>query len=58
VRRGDKTLPVARVPVRRIFTSVLLSEKLFYSESEYLLMGGMRWRLVFGGAMKGEMELF
>ena len=49
-------LGVARVPVRRILTNVLLSEKFFYNESEHLLMGGQRWRLVLGSEMEDEME--
>jgi len=48
---------VARVPVRRILTNVLLSEKFFYNESEHLLMGGQRWRLVFGSEMEDEMRI-
>jgi hypothetical protein len=49
-------LGVARVPVRRILTTMLLSDKLYSNEMEYLLVGGQRWRLVFGAEMKDEME--
>jgi SPP1 gp7 family putative phage head morphogenesis protein len=49
-------LGVARVPVRRILTNVLLNTEFYYNESEHLLMGGQRWGLVFGAEMKDEME--
>jgi hypothetical protein len=49
-------LGVARVPVRRILTTMLLSDKLYSNEMEYLLVGGQRWRLVFGAEMRDEME--
>jgi hypothetical protein len=49
-------LGVARVPVRRILTNVLLNTEFYYDESEHLLMGGQRWGLVFGAEMKDEME--
>jgi SPP1 gp7 family putative phage head morphogenesis protein len=49
-------LGVARVPVRRILTTMLLSDKLYSNEMEYLLVGGQRWQLVFGLEMKDEME--
>jgi SPP1 gp7 family putative phage head morphogenesis protein len=49
-------LGVARVPVRRILTTMLLSDKLYSNEMEYLLVGGQRWQLVFGLEMKDEMK--
>lgn len=49
-------LGVARVPVRRILANMLLTDKLYGNEMEYLVVGGQRWRLVFGAEMKDEME--
>jgi hypothetical protein len=49
-------LGVARVPVRRILTNVLLNTEFYDNEAEYLLMGGQRWRFVYGLEMLDEMR--
>jgi hypothetical protein len=47
---------VARVPIRRILTNVLVNMELYIGETEYLLMGGQRWRFVYGLEMLDEMR--
>ena len=44
---------VARVPIRRILTSFAIDESLYPTESEYLLIGGCRWRRVYAKSASG-----